>query len=330
MWERIDPKLVAADRLPTGDWAQGSAVRAAYRPAAEAARPGTVVVLNGSAPVALGTVVERDGECAWVLTKASKLPAGPTCRLPDGRTVAARVVGVDPTFDLALLKTPPAGLKPVPWAASFSPAPGALLAAVGAGELPPAAGVVSVPRRDLKDAAPPKDRLPLRVPAAGLGVEGLTVPGGGYKVTRVAAGPALAAGVRLGDRIRTAAGTPVARAEDLAACVKDRLSGDLLTVDLVRGGEKVELQLSLQASERASYRAGGFPTVLETDLPVFPYECGGPVVDLAGRVVGITIARVDAPGALVLPGDRIRTLLPDLKSGKLAGNWVPPKEGPRR
>lgn len=98
----------------------------------------------------------------------------------------------------------------------------------------------------------------------------------------------------------------------------------------MRGGEKVELQLALQASQWASYRAGGFPTVFETDLPVFPYECGGPVVNLAGGVVGITIARVDIPGALVLPGDSIRKLLPELKSGKLAGNWVPPKEVPRR
>ena len=146
---------------------------------------GTVVVLNGSAPVALdGSVVERDGESAWVLTKASELPAEPKCHLPDGRTAAARVVGVDPAFDLALLKTPPAGLKPVPWAASFSPPPGTLLAAVGPGEVPPAVGVVSVPRRNLKNPAPPKHRLPLRVPAAGLGVEGLAVPDGGYKITR--------------------------------------------------------------------------------------------------------------------------------------------------
>ena len=98
----------------------------------------------------------------------------------------------------------------------------------------------------------------------------------------------------------------------------------------MRGGEKVALQLSLQASQGASYRKDGFPTVFETDLPVFPYECGGPVVDLAGGVVGITIARVDVPGALVLPGDSVQKLLPDLKSGKLAGNWVPPKDGVRR
>jgi S1-C subfamily serine protease len=80
-----------------------------------------------------------------VLTKASELPAEPKCRLPDGRVVAARVVEADPAFDLALLKTPPAGLKMVPRAARFSPAPGTLLAAVGPGELPPVAGVVSVP-----------------------------------------------------------------------------------------------------------------------------------------------------------------------------------------
>jgi hypothetical protein len=32
----------------------------------------------------------------------------------------------------------------------------------------------------------------------------------------------------------------------------------------------------------------------------------------------------------VLPGDSIRALLPDLKSGKLAANWVLPEERDRR
>src|SRR5262249_34252131 len=45
-------------------------------------------------------------------------------------------------------------------------------------------------------------------------------------------------------------------------------------------------------------------------------ECGGPVVGLDGRAVGITIARVQVHGCMAIPADRVRRLLPTLKAGK--------------
>jgi S1-C subfamily serine protease len=72
-----------------------------------------------------------------------------------------------------------------------------------------------------------------------------------------------------------------------------------------------------------NYRADGFPTVIECAVPVYSYECGGPIVDLTGRAIGITIARPGDHGGMVIPGDCVLKLLPDLQSGRLAGNWAP-------
>jgi len=96
---RIDRELAKSARLQPADFSQGSASLAQYRSIVERTRSSVVVVLNAGVPVSLGTIVGAEG---WVVTKASELPAQPTCRLPDGKVVSARVAGVDPAFDLAL------------------------------------------------------------------------------------------------------------------------------------------------------------------------------------------------------------------------------------
>ena len=55
--------------------------------------------------------------------------------------------------------------------------------------------------------------------------------------------------------------------------------------------------------------------VFEHDMPLTVHECGGPVVDLAGKAIGITIVCAHH-GCTMISGDCIERLLPDLKSGK--------------
>ena len=326
----VERELMTTPQLPWGDWSQGADVLAAYRPVVTATRAGTVAVSNGSGVVALGTVVECDAEHAWVVTKASELPAKPRCRLPDGTTVDATVVGVDPSFDLATLRVPASGLKAVRWADSFDPPAGTLVAAVGPGELPVAVGVVGVPRRDVPGAVTPKHSLPLRVPAARIPISGQNSKDG-YRVERVYGGTPWSAGIRPGDVIAAVAGSPVGREGDLPAeCVQGRMSGDLVAVEVSRGGKRVDIELPLHAGNEHSpgwsYRSTGFPTTIELALPVLTNECGGAVVDSAGRVVAITIARSAPHCCVAIPGDRVRRLVSDFRSGKLAGNWAP--QGP--
>jgi hypothetical protein len=43
---------------------------------------------------------------------------------------------------------------------------------------------------------------------------------------------------------------------------------------------------------------------------------------LSGQTLGMTISRISVHGCMAIPADRLRGLLPDLKSGKLAGHWT--------
>jgi S1-C subfamily serine protease len=83
------------------------------------------------------------------------------------------------------------------------------------------------------------------------------------------------------------------------------------------------LPLAPQTRTGNNYRADDFPTVIECAVPFSSYECGGPVVNLTGRVIGVTIAKPGPHGGMVIPGDCVLKLLPDLRSGRLAGNWAP-------
>lgn len=323
----FDSGLVQAERLPPSEWTQGRASRELYRPVVAASGSSTVAVLSGDVPVALGTAVGADG---WVLTLASELPARPKCRLPEGAIVEARVVGVDPPTGLALLKVE-ATLRSVAWAESSDPPVGTVLSAPAPvpAVLPLAVGVVGVRRRTLTDAAPPTHRFPLRVPANPPEIRGpehflRTDPEGGtggYLADCVEL-LAAAAGVRPGDRVVTISGRPVAGYHDLAEAVAGRLSGDTVPLIVSRAGKRIELALPLSASTAyGSARTDDFPIVFEHSAPLFPHECGGPVVDLSGRALGITVARVEQHGCLAVPADVVRDLLPKLRSGKLAIHW---------
>jgi S1-C subfamily serine protease len=113
--------------------------------------------------------------------------------------------------------------------------------------------------------------------------------------------------------------------EDILAAVNHRRSGDVVPVRLERAGKMMDLHLPLapQTDPGTSYRADGFPTVIECAVPFYSYACGGPIVDLSGRAIGVTIARPGPHGGMVIPGDCILKLLPDLRAGRLAGGWAP-------
>ena len=131
-----------SDLIPKERHSHGYKTLEAFREANAGVKESVVQVLDGDESAALGAVVDADG---LVLTKASEVPDGVRCRLADGRVMAAQVVGIDPAFDLALLRMPASGLKPVAWVASGEPSVGTLVAVAGPGPLPKKIGNVSLP-----------------------------------------------------------------------------------------------------------------------------------------------------------------------------------------
>ena len=275
-------------------------------------------VLSDGKEVALGAIVGADG---WVLTKASELKGKLACRLKDGRLLQARFVGVHKDFDLGMLKVEAADLPTVRWSDGDDPAVGAWLATPGPGDVPIAVGVVGVPRRKI-----PPER----------GVLGISIAEAepGPRVTKVFPNSgADKAGLKVGDVITQVAGKVVTTGRALSAELRTLRPGDSLTLHVVRSSQQVNLQATLgypltsilsrgmlqnRIGGKLSTRRAGFPVALQHDTVLRPEDCGGPVVDLSGKVIGINIARAGRTETFAIPAGEIVGLLEKLKSGKLA------------
>jgi len=58
-----------------------------------------------------------------------------------------------------------------------------------------------------------------------------------------------------------------------------------------------------------STRRAGFPIVLQHDTVLAPDQCGGPIVDLDGNVVGINIARAGRVNSYAVPAEVVQKLI---------------------
>jgi serine protease Do len=319
-WEKLLKGEVAQARLPYRD---AEPIKALLRPiAAEAARSVVRIDCDGKEAV-LGTVVGPDG---WVLTKASELKGKIVCRLSDQRQLEARLVGVHAGLDVAMLKIEAAGLPVVPWL-SRDPAVGQWVVSPGPDEKPLALGVVGVPRR--------------AVPPAGgkLGAMLSDGPGGALVDGLIPQAPAEKAGLKVKDVITQVNGQAVHNRREAVAALRLHRPGETVKLTVQHEGQSREFSVTLvkldtpgtrirdmqnEMGVGVSRRADGFAAVLQHDAVLKPADCGGPVADLSGKVIGINIARGGRTETYCLPTDVLLGLMYDLMSGRLA----PPAPAP--
>jgi serine protease Do len=296
---------------------------AAFREAVAGPAKSTVRILCGGKHAALGTVVSPDG---LILTKASELKGAAVCRLRNGQEFPARVVGVHGPTDLALLKIDARSLTPVTWQDSGSVPVGSWLATPGMGETAVAVGVLSVAARKVS----PRE---LARPNTSGGYLGITIAPvkGGVKITEVTPRSAASrAGLEADDRILAVGDKTIEDGEALRTALGKTKPGDVVTLRVRRGDEELEMKARLgrRPPDRAEFQNGlgselsahryGFPTILQHDTVLRPADCGGPVVDLDGKVIGVNIARAGRTETFAIPAEVVRPLLKDLESGKLA------------
>lgn len=306
------------------------AILEAFRESVLPVRLGTVTVLDGDEQVALGTVVDREG---LVLTKASELRGTPAVRLADGTRHAAEVVAVSEDHDLALLKIGRTDLEPVKWA-TVEPAVGSLLATAGIGKRPVAVGVVSVASRPLRS------RVVLGVelrPAADMAIVDKVMPGS----------TAEKMGLRPDDVVTRVGDREVGVPRDLVEMLRERHPGETVEMAIRRGEETIALTARLEADgglpsgrqgrfDRQNILAGdmssrrvNFPEALQHDTVLKPEDCGGPLVNLDGEVVGINISRAGRIESYALTPALVGTVLEAMKKGQYppAGNFSHVLEG---
>jgi len=304
------------------------AVKAAFR--AVVARPSesTVRILHNDEEVALGTIVTADG---FIVTKATLLKGGIRCKLKDGRTLTARVIGKEEDHDIALLKINATGLKPIEWRESKMAELGNWVASPGIGPDPVAVGVVSVATRKTS----PRD-FPRKLPPPDSGFLGVMLKDGeGHPVIdRVTPDSAAAkAGVKSGDTVLSVSGKPVANLEQMILLVQAYKAGEVIKLKIRREEEEMELSIKLgkrppeeldrgekmnRMGSELSERRTGFPVILQHDQVIKPSDCGGPLVDLDGKAVGINIARAGRVESYAIPSETVQTVINRLRAGKVA------------
>jgi len=284
----------------------------------------TVKVYCDGYNAALGTVVRSDGHIA---TKASELRGKVEVQLwNEPRRYEARIVAQDGPTDLAILKIDAANLTVVPWTTGEAPTVGSWLVTTTLTKSPLAIGVVSVPAR----------RLP---PNGALGIQ-LAKDDDAARITDVKEGLAAAqAGLKNGDIIRKVGNEVIKGSDQLREAIRWHYPGEKVKIVIERNGrphtveatlgslteilprdERSEFQNSLGGN--LSERRTGFPMAIQHDTLLMPRECGGPVVDLNGKVVGLNIARAGRVESYALPAATVRDTVDRLLRTELTSATV--------
>ncbi len=290
-----------------------------HRPGTREAAKATFIFRDAKKPgrsLGFGTCVNANG---WLLTKASEVAsAGELQCEVKGALLPAKVARTWKEHDLALVKIEAKDIPVVKWAAQSAPAIGSFITAVAPeGREPAAIGVVSVAARSQQE----KGR-------GFLGVQ-LDADEKGIKISElIPGGAALKSGVQKEDRVLEVDGRKPDSIFNFTKLISDRKAGDKVNLKLQRGDAVIEKEVPLgdrasrpgtgtdrrsdlmnSMGSKVSARKGDFSSVMQTDLPLDANQCGGPVTDLDGNVVGLVIARSGRVETMVLPSATVRDVL---------------------
>jgi serine protease Do len=284
---------------------------------AEPFQKSAVRVFRHEKQVAYGTVV---GDGRQILTKWSEIARTPgVLQIMDSEEKAhlAKVTGVYEDEDLALLSIDGDALVPVKWDEATMPLGRFVVAARPDGKAA-GIGVVSVLPRSLREA----DQAFL-----GVGAD-QTYSGAGVRVATVEKNTgAEKAGLRQGDIILKVDERELSGMMGLRDSIIGKKPGDRALLTILRNGSEATLDVLLgnrtnqpkifnprlrqmeQMGGNISKVRDAFPWVLQSDLQLQPQQCGGPVIDINGRVVGISIAQADRTRSFIVPASHLVTLL---------------------
>ena len=318
-WEEFAdsrPFPTAHIHIPQWRLTDGRYVRSAFRNVIDEARQATVRVRTDGRDTALGGVVGADG---WIITKASRLPGEITCVMPDEREYAAEIVGVDRDYDIAMLRIDAQKLPTLKLELLPPPSVGAWLATIGMNRGPQGVGVLSVEAREIMHRS---------------GVLGVRFGDSSEEPVIVEVfddTAASKAGLLPDDRILSINGESISSRITFIRRVREYSPGDRVRLRVKRDEEELALQVLLQGrrpwrlptreefqnqlGSKLSQRRFGFPQAFQHDTVLKPSDCGGPVVDLDGNVVGFNLARAGRTETYAVPTAAVLGLMTELKLG---------------
>jgi len=290
----------------------------AFEPISRATRDSVVKIDLDGNTVALAAVIDASG---LAVTKASEIKEGKlTAWLAIGKEVEVQLIAKDEENDLALVKVNAKNLKPIQWATDETSV-GQWVVTPGIAETPQAVGIVSVPPRKI----PP--------PRAFIGVV-LDFKSPDAKIAQIMAGlGAEAAGLKPGDVVLKVNDSPVKERQELVKKLRTFREGQSVKLRVQRGEEEFDATIKMMAPkpefggrgfDRAarmnqmgsvtSQRAEGFDLAIQHDTVLQNWQCGGPLMNLDGKAVGLNIARAGRVASYALPGSVVRPAIARLQA----------------
>lgn len=297
--------------------AQSDEFNNSLSPALANAANSTVRIWAGNYRLAYGTVVGDGGQILSKWSEIARAPDNLRAQAAGGEIRQLTVTGVYQDEDLALLAVNGSPLTPVKWSEE-QPKLGSFLAAPQPDGRPAGFGVVSVLERNLRDT----DQAFLGI------VSDPEFDGTGVRIVEIAPDTgAAAAGLKPGNIIEKIDDRAISGLLELKNALVGVEPGATITLDVKAGrnSKKIDVVLGnrpnlpnylgdrLRQMEamgtRQSRVRDSFTRAMQTDMRMSPDQIGGPVVNLQGRVVGITIARADRTRSFVMPASAVESLL---------------------
>jgi serine protease Do len=270
---------------------------------------------------AMATAVDESGllvtKLSEVKGKAFEVEVSPNKRR------AGQVVHSDNTLDLAIVQVDHVSLRPIDFHNTESEvAKGRLCAAVNASNQVAGFGTVSVASRPLDGKS-----------GAFLGAQCESVLGG-IRVTSVKPkSPAEQAGIQVNDLLTAVENEPLMTQKQLMDQVQVHLPGEVLRFDVKRDETYLSLAVKLgdgaklapmpgsreqgtdSMSTMMSKRRWYFAQGIQHDCSIAPQDCGGPLIGLDGKVLGINIARAGRIQSYAIPIGLVQRMVADFRKG---------------
>lgn len=306
---------------------QASGFFSASKPMVAEAAKSTVSIYHQGGRICYGTVVmSGSSPQPLILTKWSEIKKASNrlvVMTSEGKAFAATIAGVYPDHDLALLDydVNDAELTPLDLSQAAPLPLGSFILMANPDGSVESLGVVSVESRSLRDM----DKAYLGVMMDPVKEQE------GIALREIMPGSAAAkAGLRAGDIILAVDKEDMTGLMEMKTLLQRLQPGSEIIVSYKRGNvrkkTKVELgslsenptiprfpQKRMDIMERmGAIRSDirtNFPSVVQSDMPIYPTDTGAPITDLDGKIAGIAIARGSRIKTYIIPTSTIKKLL---------------------
>ncbi len=284
---------------------------------ADSTEKATCIVRDGETNLVFGTVFSSDG---WIVTKSSEIQNVKqlNCVFADNREFAASLVATDTSYDMALLKIDARGLVAVKVAdkPSVVEAGQIVVSCDPNGEVMSMGLVTAKPRRF-------STRQQSATSSRGfLGVVGRSSDDGLIVRSVSARTGADRAGLLRGDVIVTIEGQKVTTTNKLIEVLSGYKANQTIQLSVNRREESIDVEVILGkrpsgTDERNdkwgggpfSERRFGFPIVIPHDSVIKPQQCGGPLLNSDGEVIGLNIARAIRVASYAVPIQEVKNFV---------------------